>query len=170
MYFQCSEPYVTSSSIIFMRGQTSLYSIPPKLINSHQKQSRWINSTTGKRVKHRSKGVIKVSINIVTTNKMQLYLFSVSHYLGHPKQSKMHSLVQYVTGTDRILWQCADTNKYRSPTTEHTPRYDGAGRDSVTSGQTDTSGLLLYGDGSSPAAPPVDLCLAVWTAVERADQ
>lgn len=53
---------------------------------------------------------------------------------------------------------------------EHTPRYDGAGRDSVTSGQTDASRLLLSTDRSSPAAPPVDLCLAMWTAVEKADQ
>lgn len=57
-----------------------------------------------------------------------------------------------------------------SLTTEHTPRYDGAGRDSVTGGQTDISGLLPYRDRSSPAAPPVDLHLAAWTAVEKADQ
>ncbi len=62
------------------------------------------------------------------------------------------------------------TNRYHSLTMEHTPRYDGAGRDSVTSGQTDTSGLLQHRDRSSPSAPPVDLSLAAWTAVEKADQ
>lgn len=76
----------------------------------------------------------------------------------------------FLSGTDNILQQCLGTNRYHSLTTEHTPRYDAAGRDSVTSGQTDTSGLLLYRDRSSPAAPPVDLCLAAWTAVEKADQ
>lgn len=51
-----------------------------------------------------------------------------------------------------------------------TPRYDGAGSDSVTSGQTDASGLLLFRHTSSHAALPVDLSLAMWTAVERADR
>lgn len=78
--------------------------------------------------------------------------------------------MQYVRGIDNMLWQCVGTNRYHSLTTGHTPRYDGARRDSVTSGQTDTSGLLPYRDGSSAAAPPVDLCLAAWTAVEKADQ
>lgn len=51
-----------------------------------------------------------------------------------------------------ILQQCVGTTRYRGLTTEHTPRYDGAGWDSVTGGQTDTSGLY------SPAQRQIQSC------------